>query len=42
MKTEKEPSHWPLLDIVVLVLAWIVAIALVYTVFVKFRLIIKH
>jgi hypothetical protein len=42
MKTGKEHSHWPFFDIVVVVLAWIIAIALAYTVLVKFRLIIKH
>ena len=42
MKTEKERPHWPLLDIVAVVLAWIIAIALMYTVVVKFRLIVKH
>lgn len=41
MKTEKEHSHWPLLDIVAVAVAWLIAIALVYTVIIKLR-IIKH
>ncbi len=42
MKTEKEPSNWSLKDIVVIVIAWIIAIALVYIVAMKLRMIIKH
>ncbi len=42
MKTEKEHSNWPLLDIIVVVIAWIIAIAFVYIVAMKLRIIIKH
>jgi len=42
MKTEKEDSNWTLSDIVVVVIAWLITIALVYSVSLKLRLIIKH
>ncbi|MEJ7678470.1 MAG: hypothetical protein WKG06_11540 [Segetibacter sp.] len=42
MKTEKEHSNWSLLDVVVIVIAWVIAIALVYIVAMKLRIIIKH
>ncbi len=42
MKPEKKHSNWPLLDIVAVVIAWIIAIALLYTVIIKLRILIKH
>lgn len=42
MKTENEHSKWSPADMIAVVIAWIIAIALVYTLVIKFRIIIKH
>jgi Ca2+/H+ antiporter len=42
MRTKKEHSHWPLSDVVVIIIACIIAIALAYTVVMKLRIISKH
>lgn len=42
MKTEKEHSDQPLLDILVVVIAWIIVIALVYTVISKIRILTNN
>jgi hypothetical protein len=42
MKAEKEQLNWALSDIVVVIMAWLIAIALVCEVVAKFIIIYKH
>ncbi len=42
MDTEEEHSKWSFLEVVTIVLAWVITIALLYTVLVKLRILIKH
>lgn len=41
MKTKREQSNWTLLDIVVVIIAWGIAIALIYLVIMKVRILIN-
>lgn len=42
MKTKKEHSTWPLLDIIIVVMAWILAITSVYIVAIKLKAFFNH
>ena len=42
MDTKEKHSKWSFLEVTVIVLAWVITIALLYTVLVKLRILIKH
>lgn len=42
MKAVKKPSNWSLTDVIVAVITWGIAIALLYTVVIKLRILINN